>query len=963
MQNEENFIQLNKQVEELRKEVVLLRNKENKLLRIEEELRLTEERFGKVIYDIPFPAEIYDSRGYTILVNRAFLEMCQIPSDELIVNKYNIFKDPLIEELKIAGEIKGAFSGELVVIPGINIEFEKFRKQYGVQTEGTAVFELTMFPLFNSKGIIQQVVAIWKSISVDTKAASKLSLLTATMEGSESGVFVTDVTGRIVWSNAAFSIISGYDKHELIGKNAEILKSGVQDEMFYENLWDTISKGKVWRGKIINKKKDGTLLTELEMISPVKNSMGEIENYIAIIHDVSDQRKTEDELKKLNHSLKTISACNSALIHSINETELLKKICEIIVETGGYNFSWIGLIETKPELSVAPAAYYGINENKLKSMMPYLVFSKNKRSPIINTIETRKYHVVNYATGNEEDFVRNRFVAENNFQSMIALPLIENKNAFGVICIYSNNLETFNDDEIKLLDELANDLSYGIRALRTKSEREKTRKLLSKSEEKYRHFFEEDLAGDYISDVDGQIMDCNESFVNIFGFASIEDAKKYNIEVLHPSNKMRKTLVEKIKKEKKIKGLELQLKTIDNRKKYVIENAWGSFDEDGELVEVKGYMFDITERKLVELALLESESRFRELVENITEIIFTTDLNGIITYISPSVNNYGGFTPEEIKGKSIYDFVFEDDLSKIEEYFKCTIEGNLNTIEYRIVPKSKELRWVKSSARPIIYNEAAIGVQGVITDISELKEAAAGYKKAKDDAEKSEKLKTEFLAQMSHEIRTPVNVILSYNSLLREEFVENISEEFSMVFKSIDQAGKRLVRTIDLILNMSMFQAGKLEIASTDVDMQFILLNLIHEFKFIADEKKLDLLFINKTSDAYVHTDEFILIHVFQNLIENALKYTTHGKVEVVLYKNSYNKTCVDIIDTGIGISRDYLESMFKPFTQEDTGYSRKYEGVGLGLALVKNYLDLIGAEIKVDSEKGKGSVFTVVFK
>jgi len=117
IQNENNFIQISRQVEELRKEIVLLRKKETRLLKIEEELRTIEARFGKIIYDIPFPAEIYDSRGYTILVNRAFLELCRIPSDELILNKYNIFDDPLIEELKISSEIHGAFSGELVVIP------------------------------------------------------------------------------------------------------------------------------------------------------------------------------------------------------------------------------------------------------------------------------------------------------------------------------------------------------------------------------------------------------------------------------------------------------------------------------------------------------------------------------------------------------------------------------------------------------------------------------------------------------------------------------------------------------------------------------------------------------------------------------------------------------------------------------------------------------------------------------
>ncbi len=961
--NEENFIHLSRQVEELKKEIVLLRNKENRRLNNEEDRRAIVEQFSKVIYDLPVPAEIYDSHGYIILANRAFLEMCRIPSDELIINKYNIFKDALIEELKILNEIKGAFAGEFVVIPEVNIQFENFRKEFGVQKIGNGVFELTMFPLFNSKGIINQVIAVWKDVSADIRIENKLTLFKEIMENAEIGVFITDIFGSFVWTNKAFSALTGYNKSELIGKNPEILKLGEQDEHFYKNLLENISKGVVWHGKLVSRKKDDAFFAGLEMITPVKNYKGEIENYVVTVQDITGQKNIEEELKKLNRALKTISACNSVLIHSSNETELLKKICELIVGTGGYNFAWIGLLDKSSGFSILPEAYFGINENKLKLMMPYLTFSNNKENPVIKAVELKKYQMVNCSTNESEYFVRNRFVAENNFQSMVAFPLIESNDVLGVLCVYSNNLGTFNDNEIKLLEELSDDLSYGIKTLRLKLEREKTGELLGQSEEKYKHFFEEDLAGDYISDADGQILDCNESFVNIFGFSSIDEAKKYNIEILHPSNHTRKSLVNKIKKEKKIRGLELELRTIDGRKKYIIENAWGSFDINGELVEIKGYLFDITKRKLAEMSLLVSESRFRELVENINEIIYSADINGIVTYISPSILLYGGYKPEEVIGSYVIDFIFAGDIRALKEYFKSTVEGHLKTFEFRMLAKTGEIRWVKTSARPIIYGNKVTGIQGVITDISELKEAVEGYKKAKEEAEILDKLKTEFLAQMSHEIRTPVNVILSYNSMLKEDLIEKISEEFTGAFKAIDQAGQRLVRTIDLILNMSMFQAGKLKISSSDVDLHFILLNLIHEFKSSAVEKKLELNFINMTSGAFLLTDEFILIQVFQNLIENAIKFTHKGKVEVVLYNNGEKKLCVDVKDTGIGISKEYLESMFKPFTQEDTGYSRKYEGVGLGLSLVKNYLDLIGAAIKIESEKDKGSVFTVIFK
>jgi signal transduction histidine kinase len=111
-----------------------------------------------------------------------------------------------------------------------------------------------------------------------------------------------------------------------------------------------------------------------------------------------------------------------------------------------------------------------------------------------------------------------------------------------------------------------------------------------------------------------------------------------------------------------------------------------------------------------------------------------------------------------------------------------------------------------------------------------------------------------------------------------------------------------------------------------------------------------------------IKTDEHLITEIFQNLIDNAVKYTNEGKVEIKVYENERKQICVDVSDTGIGIAKDFLPKLFQPFTQEETGYSRKYEGNGLGLALVKKYSDMIGSELIVKSEKNKGSIFTVIF-
>jgi len=217
---------------------------------------------------------------------------------------------------------------------------------------------------------------------------------------------------------------------------------------------------------------------------------------------------------------------------------------------------------------------------------------------------------------------------------------------------------------------------------------------------------------------------------------------------------------------------------------------------------------------------------------------------------------------------------------------------------------------------------------------------------------------------MSHEIRTPINVMLSFSSLLRERFSESDSdEELELSFSSIKNAGRRLMRTIDLLLNMSEIQIGIFEPHFRTIDLYVdCLSNLYAEYKPYADEKKLDFQIKSEIIDPFVKADEYSLNQIFSNIIHNSIKYTVKGKVEIRILRNPDFKIVAEISDTGIGISNEYKNSLFRPFSQEEQGYTRPFEGTGLGLALVKNYCEINGAKISVESEKGKGTRFTIEF-
>jgi signal transduction histidine kinase len=249
-------------------------------------------------------------------------------------------------------------------------------------------------------------------------------------------------------------------------------------------------------------------------------------------------------------------------------------------------------------------------------------------------------------------------------------------------------------------------------------------------------------------------------------------------------------------------------------------------------------------------------------------------------------------------------------------------------------------------------------------DITERKKAEFELIKAKEEAEKSNKLKSEFLAQMSHEIRSPINIILSFTSLLKEEVKGKLPQEMDICFDSIDSGGKRIIRTIDQILNMSEIQTGSFESTITEIDLiKDILSNCITEFRTPARLKGLELKFKADVESAQIKGDSYSINQIFTNLIDNAIKYTHNGEVEVALSKPDGKSICVDVRDTGIGISEEYLPDLFKPFSQEESGYTRRFEGNGLGLALVKKYVEINNADIIVESTKGRGSMFRVIFR
>ncbi|MFA7421455.1 MAG: ATP-binding protein, partial [Melioribacteraceae bacterium] len=390
-------------------------------------------------------------------------------------------------------------------------------------------------------------------------------------------------------------------------------------------------------------------------------------------------------------------------------------------------------------------------------------------------------------------------------------------------------------------------------------------------------------------------------------------------------------------------------------------------DKDSKSVGLIGVAKDITEFKQAEAVLRKKEYMLTQ-SQSLAHIgSWGWDLKGPIEWSDETYRVYRvsreTFIPT---AESLISLIHPEDRSLMQKWLEANIEGkSAHNLEFRIIIPDGSVRIINGTGDLICDSDGKpLYMAGTVQDITERKLAEKELIEAKEKAEQSNKLKTEFLAQMSHEIRSPMNAVISFANLLKEDLSKDLTPDQLEYFEGIDSAGHRLIRTVESILNASELQVGTYLPDFTDIDLiGEILKRIISEYNILTEDKGLKFNFISNIGEAVIHGDKYSIYQLFVNLMDNAVKYTPKGSISINVEKDKdAPEVKVTIEDTGIGISQEFMGQMYEPFTQEDKGYSRRYEGNGLGLSLVKKYCELNGITIEVESKKGIGSKFTLIF-
>jgi PAS domain S-box-containing protein len=531
------------------------------------------------------------------------------------------------------------------------------------------------------------------------------------------------------------------------------------------------------------------------------------------------------------------------------------------------------------------------------------------------------------------------------------------EHPFGVLIVHDTQPRWFSRDEVNFLQSVANILGLAIEQNRTEYE-------LRASERYFRSLIED--TDDLIAVIDPghKYQFVSASAERILGYRVEEWVGRSTLDWCHSEE--REAVAEDprhiAEHGAKARVLRARLRHKDGSWRVIEWSGRSALDIKGApCVVATGREVTARERMLNELR--DSERRFHGIFDSSHDaIVIATPDDGRIVDANSAFSRIYGYSLEQALGKDPKALAL---FANPEDYRRFTRElrerGALSNFETDL--RAADGRTIPTLLSSVMV-DLGVGVCVVSTlrDISERRAADVELARARDAGLESTRLKSAFLANTSHEIRTPLNPILGYTDLVGEHLADLGDHTQDAYLDALGRAGRRLLKTIQQILDYARLEAGAVTLNPSAIALAAFIEDQARDFNLLAAEKGLKLRLDIAESDATVRFDEYCLHSALNNLLQNTIKFTHRGEIVLGLDRDAGGALRLEVRDTGIGIDHDYLPRLFEPFSQEQAGHQRRFEGAGLGLAFARRCVELGGAQISAASRKGEGSTFTIEF-
>jgi PAS domain S-box-containing protein len=781
------------------------------------------------------------------------------------------------------------------------------------------------------------------------------------IEQSGNTIVVTDTYGNIEYANPRFEKTTGYSVAEVIGRNPRILKSGNQPDEFYSQLWETITAGRVWEGEFLNKRKDNSLYWEYATIAPVMDQHGLVINYVAIKEEITQRKQAEDQLQKLSRAVE--QSANTVII--MDRNGLIEYVNPKFTEVTGYS--------TEEALGKPPAVLMnGLDMDfDFRGQDWWLTVTAgqiwrgefcNRRkdgamfweSAAIAPVFNRAGAIINFVEikqdVTEQKVLQDQLQKQNDYLSIlhqVTLDLL-NRRELGDL------LQVVVDRSAVLLDAPFSELMIerdGVLVVEAFTANQTGLKGDRVSREEARLSWqafdthEPVVLEDYSSWEYRRNVYDSQPLHAVADFPVMAGDRCLGVLALGRSQSGHPFTAEQV--ETGILFARLVALVLDNANLY----------DDA--------VREIAERKRAEVLLQESEARFRQIVENASEIIYRADLKGNFTYLNPAALSVIGYANElEALGRNCIELVipgYRKDLLKIyvSQYQNKTRDTYQ---EFPAVTLDGHMIWVGQNMQLIMDGEQVVGFQAVARNITQLKQAQDALALSRDQALEASRFKSQLLSRVSHELRTPLGGILGYAELLQYNAFGDLNDTQKTALENIIESTQYLTSVVNDLLDEAQIESKSLSLYDEYFHPADLLEKIRSTMAVLAGKKGLS--FTAAMDDdlpGELYGDTNRLQQILVNLVGNAIKFTQEGEVSVRFRRPSPAQWSIEIRDTGAGIPLEDQQNIFEPFRQVNNSITRQNRGSGLGLAITKQLVELMDGQINLSSQPGEGSFFTVI--